>query len=92
MTTKTLMIKLELTNYQAIQLDSLLQTLSLLTSKTLPDSVKQELTAGFSNNSDLKVVAEKLRVELMARLKSKEKEGEDESILVEIKRQIGGTR
>jgi len=58
------MIKLELTNYQAIQLDNLLQTLSVLSSKTLPDSVKQELATGFSDNSDLKVVIEKLRAEL----------------------------
>lgn len=58
------MIKLELTSYQAIQLDNLLQTLSLLTSKTLPDSVKQKLAAGFIDNSDLKVVTEKLRAEL----------------------------
>lgn len=58
------MIKLELTNYQAIQLDNLLQTLSVLTSKILPDSVKQKLAAGFMDNSDLKIVTEKLRAEL----------------------------
>ncbi len=58
------MIKLELTNYQAIQLDNLLQTLSVLSSKTLPDSAKQQLAMGFSDNLDLKVVIEKLRAEL----------------------------
>lgn len=58
------MIKLELTNYQAIQLDNLLQTLSLLSSKTLPNLVKQQLMTGFRDNSDLKVVTEKLRTEL----------------------------
>lgn len=55
-----MMIKLELTNYQAIQLDNLLQTLPVMSSKTLPDSARQELAAGLRNNSDLKVVAERL--------------------------------
>lgn len=58
------MINLAITSYQAIQLDSLLQTLSVLASKTLPDSAKQEMIAAFRDNSDLKVVAEKLRTEL----------------------------
>lgn len=58
------MIKLELATYQAIQLDSLLQTLSVLASDTLPDSVKQGLMAGFESNSDLQSVAKKLRLEL----------------------------
>jgi hypothetical protein len=58
------MINLELTNYQAIQIDSLLGSLSLLATKSLPDSTRQEIAAGFSSNLELKSVAEKLRAEL----------------------------
>lgn len=58
------MIDLKLTNNQAIQLDALLQSLSMLTSKDLPDSARQKLIFGFTDSLDLKVVAEKLRAEL----------------------------
>lgn len=53
------MIKLELTSYQAIQLDALLDSLNLLSS-----SVGHLLAPGFSNNSELKDIAENLRSEL----------------------------
>lgn len=53
------MIKLELTSYQAIQLDALLNSLNLLSS-----SVGHLVAPGFSNNSELKDIAEKLRSEL----------------------------
>jgi len=53
------MIKLNLTSYQAIQLDALLNSLSLLSS-----SVGHLVAPGFSSNSELKDIAENLRSEL----------------------------
>ncbi len=53
------MIKLELTSYQAVQLDALLNSLNLLSS-----SVGYLIAPGFSNNSELQDIAGKLRSEL----------------------------
>ena len=53
------MIKLELTSYQAIQLDSLLNSLNLLSG-----SMGHLVAPGFSSNPELKDIAEKLRSQL----------------------------
>lgn len=57
-------MQIELSNYQAIALHGLLDSLGWLSSSKLPDNIRREAIAGLSTSAELRAIAQELKARL----------------------------